>query len=326
MVRHLLFGPTMRLRTALALTTALPPLLYAALSYTATPEQEAEQARTRCATRVSMTLLGQSPSAELLASPDPLAEVDALLQDPAFVNRFARFVNSKLNVEPGERPAEDATFFLARYILAQGRPWHELFDGPYRVEHYEVDGKPRARVVDDPDGLGYFRSPDWMRRYAGNEEDGYRLVAAYRIMQNTVGLDVSAINTAPDQDLTAQGRMDAACRGCHYDNWFAIDKAAKILSRRSGEDMDMTFVPPDEGPQTFLDGRTISNDAELVDALVSSVDFQFRTCRLAFEFAYGRAENTCEAPLFDACVDAFHNTGDVRAAIATIVADPSFCE
>ena len=317
----------MRLRIASVLAIAAALALTATQARTEDPDVAEERARVRCATRLSTALLGRAPSPELLASPDPQAEVDALLRENAFIGNFSRFVNSRLNDEPGEIPAADATFFLVRHILRNDRPWREVFDGPYRVEPAENNnGNPTARVVDDPDGLGYFRSPVWMRRYAGNEEDGYRLTAAYRIMQNTIGLDVSAVNTAPDQDLSATGRMAAACRGCHYDSFFALDHAARVLSRRSGEGDDMTFIPPNEGPQQLLDGRTIANDAELVATLVDSVDFRFRTCRLVFEYAYGRAENSCEAPLFDACVDAFEQTGDVRDALATIVRDPSFCE
>src|SRR5688572_12942846 len=118
-----------------------------------------EAARMRCATRVSMALIGRAASPELLASPDPQSHVDALLADDAFVEHFARYVNSELNPEPGETPAADATYFLARHVLVNNRPWHELFDGAYDVEVVPAaDGNPAtARVVDDPQGLGYFR-------------------------------------------------------------------------------------------------------------------------------------------------------------------------
>lgn len=317
----------MTLSRAILLAAPLPLLLYAGLGRTESPELAEEQARARCATRLSLAVLGRSPSPELLSAADPQAEIDTLLESEAFIGNFSRFVNSQLNDEPGEMPAEDATFYLARHVLREGRPWHELFDGPYRVRPIEVDGSPSAEVVEDPDGLGYFRSPVWMRRYAGNEEDGYRLSAAYRILQNVTGLSVDAVQNVPDdQPLDSDGRKAPACAGCHYDSWFALDKVARVLSRRDGEGMDMSFLPPDEGPQQILDGRMVSDDAELVSALVDSVDFRFRTCRLAFQYLYGRSELTCEAPLFDACVDAFEQSGDVRAALRTIATDPGFCE
>ena len=281
----------------------------------------------RCATRLSATLLGQSPTAELLAEPDPQSQVDALLADPAFHERFARFVNRMFNEEPGLIPADDAPYWLAKKVMAEDLAWRELFVGKYRVRQATgADGRPTAEVIDDPDGLGYFRSPPWMRRYAGNEEAGYRLVAAYRMMQNTIGLELVGVDSSPDIDPTAEGRMAAECRGCHYDGPFALDLVARVLSKRSGPDTDITFVPPTEGPQTILDGQTIANDAELIEALVGSTDFRFRTCRLAFQFLYGRPENQCEAELFDQCMDAFEAAGTMKAALRTVVTDPGFCE
>jgi hypothetical protein len=287
-----------------------------------------EAARLRCATRLSLSLTGRPPSATLIADPDPQSKIDELLADDAFVEQFARFVNSEMNPEPGETPAADATYFLARHILTNGKPWHEMFDGKYRVEPVAAAGgnPATARVVDDPAGLGYFRSRPWMVRYAGNEEDGYRLNAAFRIQQNIIGLDVGAVTSSPGTDISSTGRMDGACRGCHYDSYFALDKVAKVLSRRMGPDTNITFVPPTEGPQMVLDGQMIADDASLVAALVSSTEHQFRTCRLAFQFAYGRAEATCESALFDACIDAYTATGDIRDALRTITTDPGYCE
>jgi hypothetical protein len=287
-----------------------------------------EAARVRCATRVSLALTGRAPSEALLAEADPQSKVDELLADPGFVEQFARYVNSEMNPEPGETPAADATYFLAKHILETNKPWHELFDGKYTIEPVPAAGgnPATARVVDDPAGLGYFRSRPWMVRYAGNEEQGYRLNAAFRIQQNIIGLDVGAVTSAPGTDISATGRQATQCRSCHYDSYFALDKAAKVLSRKTGTDANPTFTPPTEGPQTLLDGRTIANDADLVAALVASTDHKFRTCRLAFQFLYGRGEATCEAQLFDACIDAYTATGDVRDALRTIAKDDSYCE
>jgi hypothetical protein len=264
----------------------------------------------------------------LLASADPQTQVDALLADPQFVDQFARFLNSELNPEPAMTPAQDATYYLAKYVLENNRPWHELFDGQYRIDPVPAaNGMPAtATVVADANGLGYFRSRPWMVRYAGNEEEGYRLSAAFRIQQNIVGLDVGAVTNLPGTNISATGRMATQCRSCHYDEWFALDKVAKVLSKRSGPDDNITFVPPTEGPQQVLDGRTIANDADLVKVLVESTDHKFRTCRLAFQFLYGRSEATCESALFDRCVDEYTNTGDIRAALRTIASDTGYCE
>ncbi|MDQ3301020.1 MAG: hypothetical protein M3619_30955 [Myxococcota bacterium] len=319
------------MRSRLVLLLALPAAALAALSTVGRSDGETtpeEEARLRCASRLSLSMTGRSASTELLTSPDPQARVDALLADDAFVEQFARFINSKLNDDPGEMPAADATYFLARHVLVNNLPWRELFDGKFRVETIPAaDGNPAmTRVVADPNGLGYFRSRAWMIRYAGNEPAGYRLNSAFRIQQNIIGLDVGAVTSAPEVDISATGRMAAACKGCHYDSYFALDKVAKVLSRRQGPDDAITFVPPDEGPQTILGGKTIANDAELVTALVESTDHKFQTCRLAFEFLYGRPEATCEALLFDKCIDAYTATGDIRAAVKSIAQDPGYCE
>jgi hypothetical protein len=287
-----------------------------------------EAARQRCATRLSLSLTGRPATAALLADPDPQSKVDELLADAAFVEQFARFANSQMNPEPGETPAADATYWLARHVLTNQKAWHEMFDGKYRVEPVAAAGgnPATARVVDDAAGLGYFRSRPWMVRYAGNEEDGYRLNAAYRIQQNIIGLDVGAVTSAPGTDISATGRMAGGCKSCHYDAYFALDKVAKVLSRRTGPDDNITFVAPTEGPQMVLDGQMIASDADLVNALVTSVEHDFNTCRLAFQFAYGRAEATCEAALFDACIDAYNASGQIQDALRVITKDPNYCE
>jgi hypothetical protein len=285
-----------------------------------------EAAQHRCASRLSLALTGKSPTPELLANPDPQSQVDAMLADPAFVEQFSRFMNAELNPDPGETPQRDATYYLARHVLVNNRPWHELFDGPYDVVADATTMPASAKVIDNPDGLGYFKSRPWMLRYAGNEQAGLRLVAAFRIQQNIIGLDVTAVTTAPDVDISANGRKSSACSGCHYDSYFALDKVAAILTRVSGPADNPTFIAPTGPAQTILGGKTIANEKELVKALVESTDFKFRTCRLAFKFLYGRGEANCEAPLFDKCMDVFTQTGDVRAALKTVAQDPGYCE
>jgi hypothetical protein len=311
------------MRTTTFVTAALVGAL-AGNSYSGAPRTAVDDRRVRCANRLSLALTGLPASASLRSSPDPQSRIDELLASAPFVERFARFINSRFNDEPGVTPDADAPYWLARHVLQQSRPWRELFDGGYRVE---TSGTPATvRVVDDAAGLGYFRSRPWMVRYAGNEEQGYRLNAAFRIQQNVIGLDVTAVTAVPGVDDSAAGRQAAGCRGCHYDSYFALDKVAKILSRRTGSVTDPTFAAPTEGPQSLLDGRMIADDAELVKALVESTDHKFRTCRMAFEYLYGRSESACEAPIFDACVDAYSTTGNIRATLRTIAADAAFCE
>jgi hypothetical protein len=278
---------------------------------------EAVEKRERCATRLAVSLLGQSAKPELLGAADPQASVDAMLDDPAFIERFATFANAQFNPQPGETKAEDASYTLSKFILTAKKPWKEVFVGPYAVAD---------AVTPDPNGLGYFTSKAWMTRYAGNENDGYRIVSAYRILQNTTGLHLTATTNTDGVDRSATGRLAAPCNSCHYQGWFALDKVAKILSRRQGTGATIKFVPPSEGPQVLLDGKSYANEKELVTALVQSENFTFNACRLAFKFLYGREESTCEAPIFDKCIDAFKATGTMQAALAAVAKDPSYCQ
>jgi hypothetical protein len=120
--------------------------------------------------------------------------------------------------------------------------------------------------------------------------------------------------------------MAQPCAGCHFDGPFALDKIARILTRRQGTGSQMTFAPPTDGPQPLLDGRTISNDQELVSALVDSDAFRFHACRLSFQYLYGRAEYTCEGPIFDLCMQAFAQAGTIQSALAAVAKDASFCQ
>lgn len=281
-------------------------------------EAEAAEKRERCATRVSVALLGKSATPELMASANPQDAVDTILKDPQFIDRFARFVNSQFNPEPGEEIADDASYTLAKFILTDGtKPWKDMFVGQYNVAD---------AVTPDPNGLGYFRSAAWMKRYAGNEKDGYRISAGYRMLQNTTGLKLTATTNVEGVDLSADGRKAPACAGCHYNGWFALDLVSKVLSKRKGTGDNITYLPPTEGPQTILSGKTIASDKDLVEALVASENFRFNACRLGFEFLYGRPESTCEGQVFDKCVDAFTQTGTIQAALSAIAKDASFCQ
>jgi hypothetical protein len=276
----------------------------------------------RCAVRLAIALTGKSPGAALLSSGNPQLEVDALLATDAFIERFARFINSSFNDTPGANSVDDAAYHLSKHVLANGKPWRDVFVGPYDVA--VVDGQVVVR--DDANGLGFYRSKAWLERYAGNEEQGVKLATAYRMLNNTTGLKLTAAVQTPGADFTVTGRQNAACRGCHFDGWFALDRVASVLTRKVVSDGVVSFAPPTAGPQALLDGRTISNDQELMTALVRSEAFDFRVCRLAFQFLYGRNELSCEGPLFDRCVDAFREKGTIQAAVATVAKDAAYCQ
>ncbi|MBS2011497.1 MAG: hypothetical protein JST00_01185 [Deltaproteobacteria bacterium] len=281
----------------------------------------------RCATRLSIAMIGEAASSELLASTNPQGAVDTLIADDRFIERFSRFVNSQFNMTPGATPAEDASYYLAKYVLENKKPWTEMFLGKYEVAPSNPQqASSEAVVTEDPDGLGYFRSRVWMVRYAGNEPAGMRIVAAYRMMWNTLGLTLAATTNAPDADVSATGRESAQCRGCHKDAWYALDKVADVLGTRKGPMNNVQFDPPTGGPKTILGGVTVSNDKELVTALVGNEGFDVNVCRLAYKYLYGRGEYSCEGPAFDRCVAAFKKDKMITTAVATVAKDSSFCE
>jgi hypothetical protein len=318
-------------RSVRTLLPALPALAAALFALTGSPKkaeadpvQDAKERAERCATRLFTTMVGEGATAEALASATPQTYFDTLVKDPRFVDRFSRFANAQMNNTPGMTPAEDASFYMARYVLQNDKRWDEMFIGQYNVV---ANGTTDATVQVDPNGLGYFRSRAWMVRYAGNESAGIRIVTAYRMMQNTLGLKLAATtNLADIADITAEGRKAAQCAGCHYNPWFALDKVAVVLGKRAGTGAQTTFTPPTEGPQNILGGVTISNDKELVTALVTNEAFDVNACRLAYKFLYGRIEYSCEAPVFDACVDAFKKDKKITSALAVVAKDPTFCE
>lgn len=279
-----------------------------------------EQAE-RCALRLSIAITGSSPDAKLMTAADPQANVDALLASPAFPDNFARFVNAKFNGAPAETPGADPVYWLGKYIVANDKPWRDLFVGPYALTA-TADG---MEVTEDEDGVGYLRNDAWRKRYAGNEESGLMLTAAFRILQNTTGLDLVPSVGNPGEDRSGEGRQAAACKGCHFDSWFALDTTAKLLPKRRGQGETMTFAASTAGPQSLL-GKTLNDERELATALVDSDAWRFNQCRIVFEFLYGRTENQCEAPIFDRCVDALQQQKTIRAAVAAVAKDPAFCQ
>jgi hypothetical protein len=287
--------------------SALPPLEPAALTK-------------RCAVRLSIALTGKSPDAAVFATKEVGPAVDRLLASPDFADRYARFTNAETNGAPAAA-SEDPVYFLAKHVIANDKPWSDLFTGKYRIDPIEGG----MRVSDDPAGLGYFRSDAWLKRYAGNEPDGVMLSAAFRIFQNTTGLELSASVGNPDDDRTAKGRSTGVCKSCHFQDWYALDTAAKLLPTKKGEDMAITFSPPTAGPQQLL-GKALADDRALVETLVGSDAWRFAQCRNVFKFMFGRQENKCEAVAFDRCVEALTNQKTIRAAVAALAKDPSVCK
>lgn len=284
-------------------------------------EADKAEANERCAIRLSIAVVGKSADGALLSATDPQGSVDAMVASPDFAERFARFVNSQFNGGPSTDAKDDPVYYLAKYVLVNGKPWSDLFVGGYDV-------KASASAMDvtpDAAGLGYFRSESWRKRYAGNEDQGYMLSGAFRILSNTVGLTLTPSVGNPGDDRTANGRQQAACKGCHFDNWYALDKFARLLPRKKVTGDVVSFTPTTEGPQALL-GKTITDDKMLISSLVDSDAWRFHQCRLVFQYLYGRSENQCEAKVFDSCVDALSSKKTIQAAVTAVAKDPSFCK
>ncbi len=283
-------------------------------------EADKAEQNERCAIRLSIALQGKSAGATLLGAADPLGSVDAMVASPEFAERYARFVNSEFNGGPSASALEDPVYYLAKYVITNGKPWSDLFVGQYKV----VANATAMDVSADPTGLGYFRTPSWMKRYAGNEPQGYMLSASFRILSNTTGLTLTPSVGNPGDDRTTNGRTAAACKSCHYDNWFALDKFARLLPMKKPASDPPTFTPPTAGPQQLL-GKMLTNDKELVTTLVDSDAWRFNQCRTVYKFLYARSENMCEAKTFDACVDALATKKTIQSAVAAVAKDASFC-
>ena len=283
-------------------------------------EADKAEASERCSIRLAIALKGTSADAALLSAADPQSSVDAMVDGPEFADRYARFINSEFNGGPAISATDDPVYYLAKYVLTQKKPWSDLFIGPYKI----VASATAMDVTADPAGLGYFRSASWMKRYAGNEPQGYMLSASFRILSNTTGLTLTPSVGNPGDDRTTTGRSAAACKSCHFDNWFALDKFARLLPMKKPASDPPVFTPPTEGPQQLL-GKTLANDKDLVMSLVDSDGWRFHQCRTVFKFLYGRQENQCEAKTFDACVDALTSKKTIQAAVAAVAKDASFC-
>lgn len=309
---------------ALLITTGVVGLQVVRTPVAVAADEDEVIARQRCATRLSVSFLGLAPTTELLVNPRPQDAAATMVQTPEFIERYASFLNAEFNPFPGETAAGDLPYYLAKHVLSEGLPYHELFDGKFDLV---VNATSGAIVVNPSDaGLGYFRSRGWLVRYAGNEPSGLRLTAAYRIMQNIVGLKLVAQNNADGKSLDADGRKASACAGCHYQGWSALDPIASILTRRRGTGIDMDFAKP-IATSVDIAGQKVQNDAEFVALLVRSNEFAFRACRLGFKYLRGRTESACDAAMFDACVDALRSErGTIQAGLVAMAQRPEFCQ
>jgi len=251
--------------------------------------------------------------------------VPEFLEQPGFASRWAAFLNSRFNAQPGLTAEDDVMVAVVRFVLENHRPWKDVFVGRFSMTG--PGGYPK--IVDDParPPYGFFGLAPWLKRYAGNASDGKMLQASYRILRAVVGLELVPSPQNATGDASLMGRQRPECRSCHFDSPYALDHVAALLPwYRKALGSNATVEAQVPTPQVLFDGRQVQSLDELLALAVDSDAFHFWSCRLAFEFAVGRPETGCEAPVFDACVDALRQTGDIRAGLTAIMQQPSYCE
>jgi hypothetical protein len=99
----------------------LPAVLAAATAWGQSATDPGKTAR--CATRLSVAFLGQTPTSAMLAQANPQSQIATLMKDPAFVERFASFINATFNSAPAAMPEQDAAYWLTKVILTANQPW-----------------------------------------------------------------------------------------------------------------------------------------------------------------------------------------------------------
>ena len=280
----------------------------------------------QCITRYSIAITGNAPDQSLLDSNDPESKenIQKLLTSQDFYERFARFINHEFSDERGDSSEEDASYHMAKHVLENNLKWKDMFVGKLNV----VEQNGRVRVRNDPNGLGYTRSDAWAQRYAGNEGNGVRINTAYRVMQNTFGLELVAADLPADADTTVEGRnTQQPCKSCHFDQVTALDPVATAFPNvvRNNQGGFIRFAEANKTPQQALGGESFTNDADLMNVLTSSLDYEYHSCELAYKFVTGRDENTCGKPVMDKCLTAFKETGYIQDAIASIITSEEIC-
>ncbi|MBK7857101.1 MAG: hypothetical protein IPJ65_00495 [Archangiaceae bacterium] len=146
---------------------------------------------------------------------------------------------------------QDSAYYLAWEILQKHRPWKEIFLGPYRVEKNAAD---TVVVSVDPQGLGYFRSSAWLKRYAGNEPNGVKLSTAYRIFNNTIGPKLVPSTNTPGRRHQLDRPPVAGCRQLPLRQPLRSTSPPACWASASAP-ATMTFSPPDRTKVTLLGGR-----------------------------------------------------------------------
>lgn len=262
-------------------------LTIAAVTLVARAAPARAQLDPRCGLKVGAAI-SADPSPNL-AHESMAALVEEQLQSPEFIALFASFINTRFNRGLSMSAEEDAVFYVVSHVLENDLPWSDVYLGAWAW------GGPSGypQLTDDPSGISYFTAPGWVRRYAGNDIDGAMLFAAYRVVQNTTGIVLVPSPFNADQNSDYEGRQRQPCASCHLESALALDKIAAFFPTREGFGNAMVLTPPANTEQELLNGRSYTNLRELLGGLLQTDDYRFWTCRLVFEYTYGRPESAC---------------------------------
>ncbi len=278
----------------------------------------------QCNAKLYNTLYGDEPTQSELQTPDPLSQVDDMLKDTKFIDYFSSFVNAHMNWGPEDRIQDNPVYAMVRYhMFRRDLPWKSLF-----LDRVKVDDQ---NVNNYADGVGYFEDKEWKDRYAGNEEDGYRLRSAYMIMNNMIGLNLEAITVSATGGSSRADRQTpgSVCFHCHYRFDFALDKVANILTKVDRERSTMNGIVYTDQPESVSEviyGETVTDIRSLATMLSERPEFYVNACNIAFEFVFGRESDGSDPEIFGQCVTKFKASGKIQDAIKHFVESDIFCQ
>jgi hypothetical protein len=282
----------------------------------------------QCSQKMHSVLYGRSATAAELQIANPMGNLDNMIKNTEFVERFSRYVNKHMNWLPGSGKSGNPTYQAMRQYLFNARepekPWEQLFTGGF--ETYD-GGYNRSESAS-----GYFSNREWKKVYKGNEEDGYKLRTAYLILNNQIGLNLEAltVNNAGGSGIKSRQDPSTVCYTCHFATEFALDRIAAILPRVDRKNSDaqnlLELPPPGPSPQTIY-GNTVTDLKSLTKTLAKLDEFNNNACHVAFKFVFGRDERGADKELFQQCVTEFKNSGGyITSAIKHFVESPIFCK
>ena len=268
----------------------------------------------KCNDKITNILLGRGPTIDELQM-ESSQLIARHIKDDVFIERFSRHTNDYFNdsISSETQPRMPHTTWQRK--LSKRTCLGEKCSRENTVLWPKVKVKISALEFKTMIKESYFTSRDWSIRYEGNEEAGFQLKKAYRIPHNIVGLRLPAI------DAQGADRKDptGTCYSCHFNpkNAFALDLIAQALPLKrieNGEPRSGEFVEPNYPDITAAPDVLLATDVVGLKSVVSILlsdkfkpDYQFNTCRMVFNFVFGRDDTKAvkDDLLFDVCMKSF---------------------